>query len=450
MANTKHERFHYQTAAELKAALEAFGLNLPFSEDLTVLGEPFTLGETTLKNRLGIQPMEGCDGTRAGAPDELTFRRYERFAKGGAAVLWMEAMAVCPEGRANPRQLYLSAENLDAFTRLNAMIAEPVSYTHLDVYKRQVYHWDDRISGVSNICPDKSGLDVKIKSEAIIDYAKYGTIEIKKVVENADGSTSSDKNTSFYFRITSADGRFSETFTLKNGESKKYQSLPVGTYYVDELNVPSGYTVEGYNREVVLKEANEYKTLTVTNVKKDTQKGTLTVGKILEENKDAVNLPEDASFTFTVTGNGVNTSFTLTKADILLGKDSYTFANLTPGSYTVTETAAYTNGSMVKTTTASVKVGNGQETNVDLENDGLTASVRKGEATSVWFTNAYDAKPQTFPVIVNYYKDSISSANYLGTTSLGEYEANTPIILSAEPVSYTHLDVYKRQILTRA
>ena len=124
MANTKHERFHYQTAAELKAALEAFGLNLPFSEDLTVLGEPFTLGETTLKNRLGIQPMEGCDGTRAGAPDELTFRRYERFAKGGAAVLWMEAMAVCPEGRANPRQLYLSAENLDAFTRLNAMIAE--------------------------------------------------------------------------------------------------------------------------------------------------------------------------------------------------------------------------------------------------------------------------------------------------------------------------------------
>ena len=295
-----------------------------------------------------------------------------------------------------------------------------------------VYHWDDRISGVSNICPDKSGLDVKIKSEAIIDYAKYGTIEIKKVVENADGSTSSDKNTSFYFRITSADGRFSETFTLKNGESKKYQSLPVGTYYVDELNVPSGYTVEGYNREVVLKEANEYKTLTVTNVKKDTQKGTLTVGKILEENKDAVNLPEDASFTFTVTGNGVNTSFTLTKADILLGKDSYTFANLTPGSYTVTETAAYTNGSMVKTTTASVKVGNGQETNVDLENDGLTASVRKGEATSVWFTNAYDAKPQTFPVIVNYYKDSISSANYLGTTSLGEYEANTPIILSAE------------------
>lgn len=124
MLNTKHERFHYQTAEALKAALDSLGLKLPFSEDLSVLGTPLALGGTVLKNRLGIQPMEGCDGTRVGAPDELTFRRYQRFSEGGAAVLWMEAMAVCPEGRANPRQLYLSEENLDAFTRLNAMIAE--------------------------------------------------------------------------------------------------------------------------------------------------------------------------------------------------------------------------------------------------------------------------------------------------------------------------------------
>lgn len=124
MLNTKHERFHYQTAEELKAALDSLGLKLPFSEDLSVLGTPLALGGTVLKNRLGIQPMEGCDGTRVGAPDELTFRRYQRFSEGGAAVLWMEAMAVCSEGRANPRQLYLSEENLDAFTRLNAMIEE--------------------------------------------------------------------------------------------------------------------------------------------------------------------------------------------------------------------------------------------------------------------------------------------------------------------------------------
>ena len=27
--------------------------------------------------------MEGCDGTAGGSPDELTLRRYDRFAKGG-------------------------------------------------------------------------------------------------------------------------------------------------------------------------------------------------------------------------------------------------------------------------------------------------------------------------------------------------------------------------------
>lgn len=124
MASTKHERFHYQNAAEFRQGLEVLGLSLPFSEDLSVLGTPLSIGGATLKNRLGIQPMEGCDGTRAGAPDELTVRRYERFSAGGAGVLWMEAMAVCNEGRANPRQLSLSEENLDGFARLNERIAE--------------------------------------------------------------------------------------------------------------------------------------------------------------------------------------------------------------------------------------------------------------------------------------------------------------------------------------
>lgn len=304
-----------------------------------------------------------------------------------------------------------------------------------------IYYWSDNIPGVSNICPNKSGLDVLISSTALIDYAKYGTIEVKKVVENADGSVALNDNTTFSFKITSADGSFSETFSLKNGEFKKYESLPVGVYYVDELNVPNGYTVKGYNREVVLKEANEYKALTVTNVKKDSNKGALTVGKILSET-DSVNLPADATFTFTVAGSGVNQTFSLTKADITAGKVSYTFANLTPGNYTVTESAAYTNGEMIKTTTATVQVGSGNASNADLSNDGLTAAVVKGQTTSVWFTNSYDVKPVTYPVIVNYYKDSVTNpgdtAHFLGTQNLGNYENGDTITLNA-----AQLDAYK-------
>ena len=61
--------------------------------------------------------MEGCDGTLDGRPDELTFRRWRRFGAGGAKLIWGEATAVVPEGRANPRQLLITEAN---GTRLRA------------------------------------------------------------------------------------------------------------------------------------------------------------------------------------------------------------------------------------------------------------------------------------------------------------------------------------------
>ncbi len=69
-------------------------------------------------NRLAIQPMEGCDGNLDGSPGELTFRRYERFGAGGAKLIWGEACAVVPEGRANPRQLLINEQNVEALARI--------------------------------------------------------------------------------------------------------------------------------------------------------------------------------------------------------------------------------------------------------------------------------------------------------------------------------------------
>ncbi len=92
--------------------------SLPFTDDISVLATPISLGARTAPNRILYQPMEGCDGTFDGAPDELTIRRYLRFAKGGAGIIWFEATAVVPEGRANPRQMYLNEKNADAFARL--------------------------------------------------------------------------------------------------------------------------------------------------------------------------------------------------------------------------------------------------------------------------------------------------------------------------------------------
>jgi 2,4-dienoyl-CoA reductase-like NADH-dependent reductase (Old Yellow Enzyme family) len=62
--------------------------------------------------------MEGCDGTRDGRPDDLTFRRYQRFGAGGAKLIWGEATAVIEEGRANARQLLLNETTAADFERM--------------------------------------------------------------------------------------------------------------------------------------------------------------------------------------------------------------------------------------------------------------------------------------------------------------------------------------------
>lgn len=106
-----HERFNYPDLTDLVARAAEIGVDLPVSRDLSVLARPLMIGERQVPNRVAIQPMEGCDGTSEGKPDALTFRRYERFMRGGAGLVWFEATAVVPEGRANPRQLLINQEN---------------------------------------------------------------------------------------------------------------------------------------------------------------------------------------------------------------------------------------------------------------------------------------------------------------------------------------------------
>ena len=113
-----HEKFSYKSLDEIKEDIKKLGINIPISEDLDVLKRTVSIGDSSIPNSLGIHPMEGCDGTAEGKPDELTYRRYERFARGGAGLLWFEATAVVNEGRANPRQIYICQENKEEFKKL--------------------------------------------------------------------------------------------------------------------------------------------------------------------------------------------------------------------------------------------------------------------------------------------------------------------------------------------
>lgn len=112
--------FIYHTLDDLRRAIDEKGLKIPVSEDLSCLSDSLTLpaGRVTLENRLIVHPMEGFDAETNGAPSEYTFRRYNRFAKSGASMGWMEAVAVCPEGCSNAHQLRITRENLDVFKRL--------------------------------------------------------------------------------------------------------------------------------------------------------------------------------------------------------------------------------------------------------------------------------------------------------------------------------------------
>ena len=109
---------------EFHAQERACGVTLPCGENTEILAQPLQIKGKTIPNRLACQAMEGCDGTADGRPDALTIRRYDRFAKGGAGLIWFEATAVMEEGRANPRQLWITGENLDSFARQVERIKE--------------------------------------------------------------------------------------------------------------------------------------------------------------------------------------------------------------------------------------------------------------------------------------------------------------------------------------
>lgn len=113
-----HEIFNFRSLDDVRHKIQQLDLDLDLSEDISPLIEPFDAGGYRLPNRLVALPMEGCDGKADGSPDELVFRRYRRFAAGGAGLLWVEATAVLEEARANPRQLWLHEGSLAGFAEM--------------------------------------------------------------------------------------------------------------------------------------------------------------------------------------------------------------------------------------------------------------------------------------------------------------------------------------------
>ncbi|HOL30410.1 MAG TPA: hypothetical protein PK052_00375 [Anaerohalosphaeraceae bacterium] len=118
--------------------------HIDVQNDISILSEPVQAGVLCIPNSFAIHPMEGADGNTDGTPSPLTFRRYQRFAAGGAGLIWVEAIAVVPEGRSNSHQLWIHKENKKAFSELIYLIRrtanDSIGSKHRPVMVAQLTH----------------------------------------------------------------------------------------------------------------------------------------------------------------------------------------------------------------------------------------------------------------------------------------------------------------------
>jgi 2,4-dienoyl-CoA reductase-like NADH-dependent reductase (Old Yellow Enzyme family) len=117
------KHFTYQKLPELASDAERLGAtSVRFEPDpervRSILARPVQVGPFRTGNSIAIHPMEGCDGDLDGTPGELTWRRYERYARSGVKLIWFEATAVREDGRANTRQLWIYDKTVSALAGL--------------------------------------------------------------------------------------------------------------------------------------------------------------------------------------------------------------------------------------------------------------------------------------------------------------------------------------------
>jgi 2,4-dienoyl-CoA reductase-like NADH-dependent reductase (Old Yellow Enzyme family) len=115
---------------QFQAHVDSLPLKIPCDTEIVAgaespLRKPLVSGAIKIGNRMTAQPMEGWDGTTDGNPTESTIRRWRRFGRSGAKLIWGgEAVAVTQEGRANPHQLLIAPHTEKGLAQLRAALIE--------------------------------------------------------------------------------------------------------------------------------------------------------------------------------------------------------------------------------------------------------------------------------------------------------------------------------------
>ena len=72
-----------------------------------ILWSPLQIGGLTTKNRFAVLPMECADAAEGGHLSQDMQMRYDRYAEGGAGLVFLEAVTLQHETRSRDRQLLL-------------------------------------------------------------------------------------------------------------------------------------------------------------------------------------------------------------------------------------------------------------------------------------------------------------------------------------------------------
>jgi 2,4-dienoyl-CoA reductase-like NADH-dependent reductase (Old Yellow Enzyme family) len=137
-----------KTVADFRKYVATLGLDLPCDEAITAgAASPLTqpIGHISINgkkigNRYAVQPMEGWDCTTSGGITDEVVRRWQRFGESGAKLIFGgEAMAIRPDGRANPNQLMINEETKSGLAKLRE--------TLLEAHKARFGSTDDLVIG---------------------------------------------------------------------------------------------------------------------------------------------------------------------------------------------------------------------------------------------------------------------------------------------------------------
>ena len=188
--------FNYKTLDDVRADLDRLGLDLPLSEDTSVLARGFDVKGDAIrfKNAVAIHPMEGFDSAPDGGPSELTTRRYMRFADSDAGLYWFEAVAISNESRSNDRQLWINESNVGSFKKLISAIHEKTNgapvicqLTHSGRFSRPENKPAPIISYHNPVLnkPFYIPADHKVVTDEYLDSLVYQYVRAAKLAEEA-------------------------------------------------------------------------------------------------------------------------------------------------------------------------------------------------------------------------------------------------------------------------